>query len=150
MAPDANTPESNTEPDAANAPEQLTPTEQPETVTISAPAQPKSRRGLILGGSIAAGVLALGLSFGAGYAVAHEQRGPEFAHGQFDGDRDGDHGPRDGMQGQMQGMQGQMQGGQMHGGQMQGMPGQMPGQPGQMPQGNGTGTAPTTPPTTAP
>ncbi len=62
-------------------PEQLTPAEPLVAGTlVGEPAARKSRKGIVIGGSIAAGVLALGLSFGGGYALGHSQGGaPDFS-----------------------------------------------------------------------
>lgn len=116
----------------------------PSAVTSETPAEPAaksgSRKGLMWGGAIAAGVLALGLSFAGGYAVAHEGNDRPHApmtqgeeRGSFEKGRDGsrqdsrdgrrshdrnhthdfsgDAPLRDGSQrGQQDGMRGEMQG----------------------------------------
>lgn len=107
MAKDANL---NEEEPRAVSPEELAAAEPTETVTEAAPVAAKSRRGIIIGSTIAGGVLAIAIGFGGGYAVGQSQhRGPDFAqqgqmggfgqgdgdHGGFGGgqrDRDGDHG----------------------------------------------------------
>ncbi|MFM6974436.1 MAG: hypothetical protein ACKOXM_04790 [Agromyces sp.] len=113
---------------------EVTPDElAPETPIVPA-AEPQarsaSRRGVLLGGGIAAGALALALSFGGGYAVGHASSGAEFSqggHGQFGPDAQqgfGGHGDRDGDR------DGQFSGGMP--GQDGQLPGGLPGQDGQM------------------
>ena len=159
-----NAADKNTENEAVEVtPEQLAASETFDAPAPDAPTPSRSsRRGLILGGSIAAGVLALALSFGGGYALGDSRDGDgphhdDVASGQgfdHDGDHDGGRdGDRDGDRHQGGGARQPGMGGQLP----QGQPGQMPeGQlpQGQMPQGqmpaptppaqSGTGTNGTT------
>ena len=91
MAKDANL---NEEEPRAVSPEELAAAEPTETVTEAAPVAAKSRRGIIIGSTIAGGVLAIAIGFGGGYAVGQSQhRGPDFAEqGQMGGHGDGDRG----------------------------------------------------------
>ncbi|HLP22613.1 MAG TPA: hypothetical protein VK139_01050 [Microbacteriaceae bacterium] len=106
-----------------------TPT-QPE---VSLASKSRFRRPLVIGGSIAAGVLALGLSFGGGYALGtHGDHGPHDGQGSFaDGsgfggrDRDRDHDRQRGADG---GQGGLMPGGP-NGQILPGAPDQLPGSP---------------------
>lgn len=78
MAKDANTEPSDSS-NVADAPQEVTPEQlaaaepapQPTPAPTAPVASKQPKKGLIIGGSIAAGALVLGLSFGGGYALGH-------------------------------------------------------------------------------
>ncbi|MGV1034285.1 MAG: hypothetical protein ACOYBP_03575 [Microbacteriaceae bacterium] len=76
----------------AVSPEELAPEAATTSVTEAVAPRPNTRRGIVIGSTIAGGVLALGLGFGTGYIAGQAQHsGPDFSQmqpGDFDGDGD--------------------------------------------------------------